>query len=142
VKIVILAEGKLKDRGLRALVDEYLSRVRRHARCEEVEVKDSAALERAVPADCVLVALEVDGEALTSTGFSERLARWTSQGKGVVAFLIGGANGLPSALSKKAHHRISLSAMTLPHRLARLVLSEQLYRAISIQRGEPYARED
>lgn len=142
MRIVLLAEGKLKDRGLRLLVDDYLTRIRRYSRCDEIEVKDAAALERAVPPEATLVALEVDGQMLSSTAFSQRVAGWTSQGKGVVAFAIGGAEGLPVALSRRAAYRLSLSSMTLPHRLARLLLAEQLYRAFSILRGEPYAREE
>ncbi len=142
MRILFVAEGKLKDRGLRQLVDDYLSRIRRYARCDEIELKDSSGFERAIPPDAILVALEVDGEQLSSTAFAERVGRWTTQGKGVLAFAIGGAEGLPEAFSRRAAHRLSLSRMTLPHRLARLLLAEQLYRAFSIQRGEPYAREE
>lgn len=141
MKIVVLAHGKLKERALRELVDDYLGRIRRYARCEEIEVKDAAELARAVPKDALLVALEVSGDQVSSVGLSERLARWGAQGKGVVAFVIGGAEGLPSALSAQAAARLSLSSLTLPHRLARLILVEQLYRAFTIARGEPYARE-
>jgi 23S rRNA (pseudouridine1915-N3)-methyltransferase len=87
------------------------------------------------------VALEVDGEAVTSTELSKRVERWSSTGKGVVAFVIGGAEGIPKDLSRSAVARLSLSKLTLPHRLARVLLLEQLYRALSILRGEPYARE-
>jgi 23S rRNA (pseudouridine1915-N3)-methyltransferase len=63
-----------------------------------------------------------------------------TQGKGRIAFVIGGAEGLPQAIRARAHEKLSLSTMTLPHRLARLFLAEQLYRAVTILRGEPYAR--
>lgn len=142
MKIVLVAEGKLKEPALRKLVDDYLGRIRRYVRCEEVELRDAGGFERAVSAEATLVALEVTGEALTSRGLSERLARWTERGKGHVVFAIGGAEGLPDWLSARADVRLSLSSFTLPHRIARLVLVEQLYRAFSIQRGEPYARED
>ncbi|HLV67855.1 MAG TPA: 23S rRNA (pseudouridine(1915)-N(3))-methyltransferase RlmH [Polyangiaceae bacterium] len=141
MKLVILAEGKLKDRALRGLVDDYLKRIRRYARCEELELGGPAELSRAVPADATLIALEVDGEAVSSVELSKRLERWMTRGKGVVAFAIGGAEGLPRALSERADVRLSLSPLTLPHRLARLILVEQLYRAFTIARGEPYARE-
>ena len=59
----------------------------------------------------------------------------------MVAFLVGGAEGLPPELTRRAEARLSLSSLTLPHRLARVVLFEQLYRAMTILRGEPYARE-
>lgn len=140
--IVVIAHGKLKDRGLRALVDEYLARIRRYTRIDELEVKSGQALERAVPPDALLVALEVEGAALTSSELSRRLSGWLGQGKGTVAFVIGGAEGLPQHLSAGAAFRLSLSSLTLPHRLARLILVEQLYRAFTIAKGEPYARED
>ena len=85
------------------------------------------------------MALEVDGQAWSS----ERLARFVAererQASVPVAFLVGGSYGLPPAVSKTAAVRLSLSAMTLPHRLARLVLFEQVYRAFTILRGEPYS---
>jgi 23S rRNA (pseudouridine1915-N3)-methyltransferase len=142
VKLFIVAQGKLKDDGLRALLDDYLRRLRRHVPCQEIEAKDEAALARAIPGEALLVALCVDGEALSSPEFAKRLERWMSQGKGAVAFVIGGAEGLPAAIEQRAAQRLSLSRMTLPHRLARLILTEQLYRAVSILRGEPYAREN
>ena len=61
-------------------------------------------------------------------------------GQRAVTFLIGGSDGLPKAAVARAHRRLSLSAMTLPHRLARVLLCEQLYRALSIIKGEPYSR--
>ena len=130
------------ERRLRAVADDYLGRVRRYARCDEIEVKDDRALAKAIPADSLLVALEVDGESLSSTELAARVERWTSRGKGAVTFVIGGAEGIPAELSRRADARLSLSKLTLPHRLARVFLFEQLYRSLSILRGEPYARED
>jgi 23S rRNA (pseudouridine1915-N3)-methyltransferase len=141
VKLVVIAAGRMKEREVRALADDYLGRIRRYVKCEEVEVKSAKELAGAVPAGALLVALEVEGEALTSTELSRRVERWGSTGKGVVAFVIGDADGIPAALSQSAQARISLSKLTLPHRLARLLLLEQLYRSLSILRGEPYARE-
>jgi 23S rRNA (pseudouridine1915-N3)-methyltransferase len=142
VKLVVFAVGKIKDKALRAVADDYSRRLSRYVRSEEIEVKDGAALERALPADAVRIALEVHGDALSSEELARRVERWGSRGKGVVAFFIGGADGLPAELSRAADARLSLSSLTLPHRLARVVLFEQLYRAMTILRGEPYARED
>lgn len=141
MKISVIAVGKLRDAPSRALADDYLGRLRRYLRAEEVEVKDDAALERAVPEDAVVVALEVWGKALSSEAFAQRLEGWGRTGKGNIAFLIGGAEGIPEAVSRRAQFHLSLSTMTLPHRLARILLFEQLYRALTILRGEPYARE-
>lgn len=142
MKLQIVAHGKLKDKALRSVCDDYIGRIRRYVRCEEIEVKDDSGFERAVGTDALLVALEVDGESVSSAELSRKLDRWLSQGKGVVAFAIGGAEGLPREFSARARQRLSLSRLTLPHRLARVLLAEQLYRALSISRGEPYARED
>lgn len=141
MKLVIVAAGKLKEREVRAIADDYLARIRRFVKCDEIEVKAAKDLPSAVPPGAYLVALEVDGEALTSTELSRRVERWGSTGKGVVAFVIGGAEGIPKGLSSAAQARLSLSTLTLPHRLARVLLLEQLYRSLSILRGEPYARE-
>ena len=141
VRIVIVAVGKLRERALRAVADDYLARIRRHVRCDEIETRDVRSLRRALPDGATVVALEVDGEPVSSQGFARRLQRWTTRGKGVIAFVIGGADGLPADLSRDADVRLSLSALTLPHRLARVVLYEQLYRAFTILRGEPYARQ-
>jgi len=142
VRIAVFVVGKLKERAYRELADDYLGRIRRYVRCDELEVKNGEALGRAPQEDALVVALEVDGERLSSEELSRRLEQWGSRGKGIVAFLIGGAEGIPKDVSARAHARLSLSSLTLPHRLARIVLLEQIYRALSIQRGEPYARED
>jgi 23S rRNA (pseudouridine1915-N3)-methyltransferase len=142
VKLVVVAVGRIKERELRAVADDYWARLRHYARCEEIEAKDASALKRSIPEGALVVALEVDGEQLSSRQLASRVERWGSQGKGLVAFLIGGAEGIPAELSRSANARLSLSTLTLPHRLARVLLLEQLYRAMTLIRGEPYARED
>ena len=141
MRLVVIAAGRLKEKETRAIADDYLARIRRWVKCDEIEVKSARELSGAVPEGALLVALEVDGDALTSSELSRRVERWGSTGKGVVAFVIGDADGIPKALSQSAKARISLSTLTLPHRLARVLLLEQLYRSLSILRGEPYARE-
>jgi 23S rRNA (pseudouridine1915-N3)-methyltransferase len=144
VRICIIAVGKLKERGLREVLDDYIARVRRHVPCDEIEVKEGRnaeqALRSAIPPGALVVALEIDGRELDSGGFARQLERWGSTGKGIVAFLIGGADGLPKALSGEAQVRLSMSKMTFAHRVARVVLAEQIYRAITIWRNEPYHR--
>jgi 23S rRNA (pseudouridine1915-N3)-methyltransferase len=142
VKLFVVAEGRIKERELRAVANDYLGRLSRYVRCEEIEARDAVGLAKAVPAEAFVVALEVDGERMTSSELAVRLERWGSRGKGLVAFVIGGAEGISKALSDRADLKLSLSTFTLPHRLARVVLIEQLYRAMTLQRGEPYAREE
>jgi len=142
--IVVVAVGKVKERGLREAIDDYAKRVTRHFPLEEIEVKDApepallAALEKKIPERAHLVALDQRGRSMDSEAFARWLGARASTGK--IAFLIGGADGLPRALAARANETLSLSPMTFPHRLARLVLFEQLYRAVTILRGEPYAR--
>jgi 23S rRNA (pseudouridine1915-N3)-methyltransferase len=142
VKLFVIAEGRIKERELRAVANDYLGRLSRYVRCEEIETRDAAGLGKSIPDGAFVVALEVDGERLTSVELSQRIERWGARGKGLVAFLIGGAEGIPSALSARADLRLSLSSFTFPHRLARVMLFEQLYRSMTLLRGEPYAREE
>ena len=142
MKLTIVAVGKIREKSLRAVADDYLGRVKHYARTSEVEVKTDAELERAVPREATVIALDPGGDSVTSRELARRLEGWGQRGKGELAFVIGGAEGIPDALLKAAHARLSLSRLTLPHRLARVVLFEQLYRAFTILRGEPYARED
>lgn len=144
MRVRIIAVGKAKDRDLRSLLGDYYTRIGRYAKLEEIEVKDGKVdevaerLARSIPDRSRVVALEVDGQSMSSRGLATWLERAENQSVQTVVFLIGGAYGLPPELSKKADLRLSLSAMTLPHRLARLFLAEQIYRGFSILRGEPY----
>lgn len=142
--IRVVAIGKLKDRGVRESVSDYYGRIGRYARFEEVELKDGSAddvskrIEKAIPDRSRVIALEVAGKALSSAGLAKFVGRCENDGVQNVVWLIGGAYGLPPAASAKADLRLSLSALTLPHRLVRLLLAEQIYRAFTILRGEPY----
>jgi 23S rRNA (pseudouridine1915-N3)-methyltransferase len=84
------------------------------------------------------VALDRTGKALSSEGLSERLAAWMQAGHGAIVLALGSARGLAPEVLARAEERLSFGPMTLPHDLARVVLWEQLYRASTILRGEPY----
>ncbi|MEM9072261.1 MAG: 23S rRNA (pseudouridine(1915)-N(3))-methyltransferase RlmH [Myxococcota bacterium] len=145
MRVVIAAVGKVKEKHVRKAVDDYTKRIGRYARFEEHELRDGSDDEVAKRFDKVLgdrsfvVALEVDGKPLSSQGLAKQVARCEGSGVQSMVFLIGGSYGLPSRISDAADLKLSLSAMTLPHRLARLVLAEQVYRAFTILRGEPYS---
>ena len=138
MKLVVLAVGKMRDKHMSALCDDYVQRARRHVPIEIVEVDDDEALQRRLPARAELIALEPGGDAWTTEELAKHLERQMVHGAQTIAFLIGGALGLPKSVVAKASRRLSLSNLTLPHRLARVVLCEQLYRAMTIIRGEPY----
>ena len=135
----VVAVGRVKDAALLAACDEYLGRLRRYARVEEREVKDEARVLGAIPEDARLVALSRGGEPWTSPELARRTARWDQEGRDV-ALAIGGADGLPRLVLGRAERVWSLSDLTFPHELARLLVLEQLYRAFTIRRGEPYHR--
>ena len=137
MKIRVIAVGKLKESHYRDAVDEYLGRLRHYATIEEVEVKDDAGLRKAISPRAHVVALTIDGKPRSSEELAARIEELAGRVP-EISFLIGGADGIPADVAKAAHEKLSLSRMTLPHRLARLVLVEQLYRAMTIRKGEPY----
>ena len=145
MKITIVAVGKLKDASLRAAIDEYWKRLTKYVQLAEIEIKDgseedvASRVERLWPERGTVVALEVDGKSWSSAELARFVGRVQRDATGTLMFLVGGSYGLPKRVSQRAHERLSLSAMTLPHRLARLVLVEQIYRAFTILRGEPYS---
>ncbi len=149
MKVVIAAVGRSKSREIRTVLDDYYGRIRRYSNLEETELEDGRAdrvqeqVERilhSLKGRGELVALEVKGKPLSSEGFAAKLGQRLDSAM-IPVFLIGGAEGIPPALSARAAWNVSLGPMTLPHRLARIILAEQIYRAFTILRGEPYARE-
>jgi 23S rRNA (pseudouridine1915-N3)-methyltransferase len=140
VKLTVLAIGKLRDAWVRAGCDEYLKRIRGKPAVEVVELRDASELERRRPPRARLWALDERGTQLTSEALAARLKQHMDRGESGIAFVIGGADGLPEDVVRAADFRWSLGALTLPHRLARLIVLEQIYRALSILRGEPYHR--
>ncbi|MCB9628102.1 MAG: 23S rRNA (pseudouridine(1915)-N(3))-methyltransferase RlmH [Sandaracinaceae bacterium] len=145
MKVRIVAVGKIKEKATRELLRDYYARIDRYARLEEVELKDGTEdevrerFERAIPDRSRVVALEVLGQRWSSEQLAQHIGRCEGDGVQSAVFLIGGSYGLPPAISKQADVQLSLSAMTLPHRLARLLLAEQVYRGFTILRNEPYS---
>jgi 23S rRNA (pseudouridine1915-N3)-methyltransferase len=125
---------------------EYARRMPPELRIELVELKpqgkeaEGKRLIESVPAGATLIALDENGKAMGTKQLSKSLSGWMQDGTNP-AFAIGGADGLAQAVKDRARMTLSLSAMTLPHALARVVLAEQLYRAWTILAGHPYHRE-
>ncbi len=143
--IRIIAAGKIKDRRLRDLVDDYLKRAGAMARVEVVEVRDSEPEREARDMVAKLgstqgqervIAMDEHGTDLTSRQLAKLLGQY-----GSLSFIIGGADGLGSAVRNRADQTVRLSQMTFTHEMARLVLIEQIYRGLSILRGKPYHRD-
>lgn len=136
----IIAVGRLRDAALAALCADYYRRCRRTLQISEREVRDTRALERAVPDDGLVIALDERGRQVTSRELARLLDGWIT-GAPRLTFIIGGADGLPAALRDRSALLLGLSRLTLGHRIARVVLAEQLYRAVSILEGAPYHRD-
>ena len=146
MRLLIVAAGKVREPHLRTAVEDYVSRARRYLPVEEVEVKVSApsrtekALLAALPEAYEVWALDAGGEEPSSRRLARDIEERMGRGIKGIAFVIGPAEGLPAAVKARADRFLSLSRLSLPHRLARLLLAEQLYRAMTIIRGEPYSK--
>ena len=138
MKMAVVAVGKLKDRGLEALVEDYRRRASRHIPTRIIEVRATKKLLGAIPKGYKRVALDERGESISTRQLAATLDGWMQTAVPGVAWLIGGADGLDADTKKAAHWTLALSPMTFPHRLARVILCEQLYQALSLLRGEPY----
>lgn len=128
----------MRDRRMEELCREYLDRARRHLPVEVHEVADDAALRAPAGVGAEVVALDPAGESWTTDDFTKFLDRHMVHGTRSLVFLIGGAEGLSEATRAGVQRKLSLTPLTLPHRLARVLLCEQIYRCISRLRGEPY----
>ncbi len=149
MKITVVAVGKIRDPRVQGLCEEYSGRLAHHLTVDEVEVKkgrgtprevkdtEGESLLSACPDGALKIALTERGKNLTSEEVADKLQDWMHLSRDVI-FLVGGAYGLSRTVLKSCDGRWSLSAMTFPHDIARMLLYEQLYRGMSILRGEPY----
>lgn len=153
MRLRVLTVGKPGRGGLAAAGEDYLKRLGRYVRVEASTVREERAgkgireadvrkregdrLLGKIPAEARVVALDREGQQVTSEALARRLDRMAMEGREVV-FVVGGAFGLDAGIRDRAEWAWSLSDLTLPHELARVTLLEQLYRAHTILRGEPY----
>jgi 23S rRNA (pseudouridine1915-N3)-methyltransferase len=152
VRIALVAVGRLRRGPEAALVDDYLGRFARTGRgiglppvtLLEVEPRsggtEADAIARALPGGAVTVMLDERGRTMSSPELAEQTRRWRDAARDVT-FVIGGADGLDDDIRARADRLLSLGPMVWPHMLARVMLTEQLYRAASILAGAPYHRE-
>ena len=157
MNIAIISVGKLKEKPYRMMADEYLKRLSRFGKYEEIELADlperentspveeqrirekegEAMLRRLRPEDRV-IALTIPGKQRSSPELASELREAKLRGIGRVVFLIGGSLGLGENILTRAEEEMSMSRMTFPHQLAKVMLLEQLYRAEKINAGERY----
>ena len=158
MSLAIICVGRLKEKPYRQMADEYLRRLGRYGKTEEIEIPDlpepagtySAALEEQIrtregegilrairPGDHV-IALTIPGPAPDSVELADKIRNLRLHGTGRIVFVIGGSLGLGRNVLERADEEMSMSRMTFPHQLARVILLEQLYRAEKIIAGERY----
>ena len=156
-KVTILCVGKLKEKFYIDAAAEYVKRLSRFCKLELVELpeerlpedpspaqieaallKEAAAIRAKLPSGAALIALCVEGEPRSSEALARQMAAWASQGVGHLVFLIGGSFGLHPSIKAEARLRLSMSPMTFPHHLARVMVLEQIYRAYQINAGTKY----
>jgi 23S rRNA (pseudouridine1915-N3)-methyltransferase len=159
MRITLFAVGRLKAGPEKDLASRYLDRFAKAGPAVGLELtklveiqesrasnpdtrkrEEAAALEKALPEGAVLVLLDERGKALDSQAFSEVVGRYRDNGKRDLMLAIGGADGLDPDLRAKADLVLNLGSMTWPHQLVRILIAEQLYRAVTILSGHPYHR--
>ena len=152
MKIVVCAVGRARNDPARDLYAQYTRLLRWPLELKEIEerrklpreqlrLRECEMLLAAVPADAVVVALDERGAALSSRKLADRIGRWRDDGRGCIAFLLGGADGLDDAVRARADLVLSFGTLTWPHMLARGMLAEQIYRCQQILAGHPYHRD-
>jgi 23S rRNA (pseudouridine1915-N3)-methyltransferase len=143
MKIRLIMLGKTRRTEIRALLDDYASRMRHYAEIEVNELRDAspAALRQLkLDASATVVLLDAAGKQFTSQQFARWLGDLRDRGVREIVFLCGDADGFPPELRDLAKQNFSLSTLTMPHELARVLLAEQIYRAFAMLAGHPYPK--
>lgn len=157
MNISIISVGKLKEKYLKAGIEEYTKRLGSYTKINEIEVADEKAPEQLSEADMEIVkrkeadrilakispdayviALAIDGKMKTSEALAKDIESLMTYGRSKIVFVIGGSLGLHDEVLKRADEKLSFSKMTFPHQLMKLILVEQVYRAFRIMKNEPY----
>ena len=157
MNVKILCVGKIKEKFYRDAIDEYSKRLSKYCSINVVEVSDEKTAENASPTEIdiikdkegerllkhigdrdYVIALAILGKQYDSVAFSKYIEDLGIQGKSSIVFVIGGSLGLSDNVLARANSQISFSKMTFPHQLMRVILLEQIYRAMRIAKNEPY----
>ena len=138
LRVSVICQGRLKEPYYIAACQEYLKRLGAFCKAEVVELAEDGDVLARVPKGAYVIALCIEGEKLSSPALAERLQALQNRGVSRLCLLIGGSEGLPETAKAAAQLRLSMSDMTFPHHLARVMVLEQLYRAFSINAGTKY----
>ena len=138
IDFTIISVGRLKEAYFTAAADEYVKRIGGFGKVKIVDLKDDSEILAKIPKNAYVFAMCIEGQQLSSEEFSQKLEKvYLSEKKGIY-FIIGGSEGLPQEVKSIADMKLSFSKMTFPHRLAKIMLLEQVYRALSIQNNRSY----
>ena len=142
MRLQLLMIGKTRRPEICAIIDDYVNRIRRSCPIEILEVRDAEAALKKLEADraATPILLDAGGRSIDSNALAKWLGELRDRGTRQVIFICGNAGGFPESLRECVSQKLSLSAMTLSHELARAVLVEQLYRAFAILSGSPYPK--
>ncbi len=145
LKITVCAVGTIKEKYMREGIEDYAKRLSAKCKVTFVEVKECRTvaeegelLKKAIPSGAFVVALDLKGRMLESTELAEFIDAKMTEGVSSIAFVIGGSDGLDRSIPEKADFSLCLSKMTFTHQMTRLILLEQIYRAMKINSGEKY----
>lgn len=142
MRVRLLMLGKTRRPELRSVLDDYVKRITRSWPTEVSEVRDGHAALKKLQADraATSVLLDAAGKVYDSIAFAKWLGEQRDRGTREVIFVCGDADGFPELLREQVRQKVSLSAMTFSHELARVMLAEQIYRALAILSGSPYPK--
>ncbi|MCI7370075.1 MAG: 23S rRNA (pseudouridine(1915)-N(3))-methyltransferase RlmH [Firmicutes bacterium] len=157
LNIKLICVGRLRERFYIDAFDEYARRLSAYCKFECVElnevklgdkpsdkeienalVRESAGIEKAIPKDAYVIAMCVGAKQLKSEELAQKINSLALSGRGKICFIIGGSFGMAESVKKRADMRLGMSAMTFPHHLARVMLTEQIYRSFKIIEGSRY----
>lgn len=138
MKVQILAVGKLKSKSVREIVDDYSARLVHYLPFEIIVCRDEAQAISKIDSNDILLVLDEHGEQMGSRELADFISKHQMRGTKRLVFFIGGESGMGDDIKRRANIVLGLSKMTFPHELVQAILTEQLYRACSIIRGEPY----
>ena len=138
LRVSVICQGRLKEPYYIAACAEYLKRLGAYCKAEVTELAEDGDVAARIPKGAYVIALCIEGEKLSSPALAKKLEKLASGGESRLCFLIGGSDGLPEAIKASADYKLSMSDMTFPHHLARVMLLEQLYRAFTITAGAKY----
>ena len=144
--IKIICHGKIKEKYLNELIEDYKKRISKYHKIEIIELTDSNNLEKEavdiqkhINNQDYVIALDIDGEIIDSVSLAKKIDQ-TFLTNSTITFIIGSSFGLHPDIKKRANYRLSFSKMTFPHRMFRVMLLEQIYRGANILKGTPYQK--